>query len=60
MRIAIDSNRYDDLNTGNADVAALVETAEAVYLPFIVWASSAQVLRRENGKRRTSAYCDAF
>jgi tRNA(fMet)-specific endonuclease VapC len=36
MRIAIDSNRYDDLITGDATVAAIVETAEAVYLPFIV------------------------
>jgi tRNA(fMet)-specific endonuclease VapC len=36
MRIAIDSNRYDDLITGDAKVAAIVETAEAVYLPFIV------------------------
>ena len=36
MRVALDSNRYDDLVTGSRDVAAIVETAEAVYLPFIV------------------------
>ncbi|HMI82468.1 MAG TPA: type II toxin-antitoxin system VapC family toxin [Polyangiaceae bacterium] len=36
MRIAIDSNRYDDLITGSRDVAEIVETADAVYLPFVV------------------------
>jgi tRNA(fMet)-specific endonuclease VapC len=36
MRVALDSNRYDDLITGSRDVAEIVETADAVYLPFIV------------------------
>jgi tRNA(fMet)-specific endonuclease VapC len=36
MRIALDSNRYDDLLTGDEDVARIVENAEAVYLPFVV------------------------
>ena len=36
MRIALDSNRYDDLITGSRDVATIVETAEAVFLPFVV------------------------
>jgi len=36
MRVALDSNRYDDLVTGSNDVATIVETADAVYLPFIV------------------------
>jgi tRNA(fMet)-specific endonuclease VapC len=36
MKVALDSNRYDDLVTGDARVADVVETADAVYLPFIV------------------------
>ncbi len=36
MRIALDSNRYDDLVTGDETVAEIVETADAVYLPFVV------------------------
>jgi tRNA(fMet)-specific endonuclease VapC len=36
MRVALDSNRYDDLITGSGDVATIVETAEAVFLPFVV------------------------
>jgi tRNA(fMet)-specific endonuclease VapC len=36
MRIALDSNRYDDLVTGDVSVAEIIETAEAVYLPFVV------------------------
>jgi tRNA(fMet)-specific endonuclease VapC len=36
MRVALDSNRYDDLITGSRDVATIVETAEAVFLPFVV------------------------
>ena len=36
MRLALDANRYDDMITGDEEVAALVETAESVFLPFIV------------------------
>jgi tRNA(fMet)-specific endonuclease VapC len=36
MRVAVDSNRYEDLITGSTDVAEIVETADAVYLPFVV------------------------
>lgn len=36
MKIALDSNRYTDLVAGDASVADIVETADAVYLPFIV------------------------
>ncbi len=36
MKIALDTNRYDDLLTGAADVAGIVEAAEEVYLPFVV------------------------
>jgi tRNA(fMet)-specific endonuclease VapC len=36
VRIALDSNRYDDLVTGDETVAEIVETADAVYLPFVV------------------------
>ncbi len=36
MRIALDTNRYDDLITGDETVADIVESAEVVFLPFIV------------------------
>jgi tRNA(fMet)-specific endonuclease VapC len=36
MRIALDTNRYDDLVTGDPEVADLVERAVVVFLPFIV------------------------
>ena len=36
MKIALDTNRYDDLLTGAADVAGIIEAAEEVYLPFVV------------------------
>ena len=36
MRIALDSNRYDDLITGSREIATIVENAEAVFLPFVV------------------------
>ena len=36
MRLALDSNRYTDLCRDIAEVAVLVEQAEAVFLPFIV------------------------
>jgi tRNA(fMet)-specific endonuclease VapC len=36
MKVALDSNRYDDLVTGDAKVADIVELADAVYLPFVV------------------------
>lgn len=36
MRLALDTNRYTDLCRGAAEVVALVEDAEAVFLPFIV------------------------
>ena len=36
MRLALDANRYDDMITGDEEVAGLVETAESVFLPFIV------------------------
>jgi tRNA(fMet)-specific endonuclease VapC len=36
VRLALDSNRYTDLCRDASDVVALVETAEAVFLPFIV------------------------
>jgi tRNA(fMet)-specific endonuclease VapC len=38
MRLALDTNRYTDLCRGIAEVAALVERAEIVLLPFIVLA----------------------
>lgn len=36
MRVALDSNRYSDMISGDEAVAEIVEKAEAVYLPFIV------------------------
>lgn len=38
MRLALDTNRYTDLCRGEADVVALVESADEVWLPFIVLA----------------------
>jgi tRNA(fMet)-specific endonuclease VapC len=36
MRIALDTNKYTDFGRGDADVVELLETAESVYLPFVV------------------------
>ncbi|HVV48723.1 MAG TPA: type II toxin-antitoxin system VapC family toxin [Polyangia bacterium] len=36
MRLALDANRYDDLLTGDEAVADLVESADEVFLPFVV------------------------
>jgi tRNA(fMet)-specific endonuclease VapC len=36
VRVAVDSNRYDDLVTGDEVVASIVESAEEILLPFIV------------------------
>jgi tRNA(fMet)-specific endonuclease VapC len=35
MRLALDANRYTDLARGDRDLAFLLETAEAVFLPFV-------------------------
>lgn len=36
MRVALDTNRYTDLCRGDEHVVEVVETAEDVYLPFVV------------------------
>lgn len=36
MRLALDTNRYTDLCRGDASVMATIESAEEVWLPFIV------------------------
>ena len=36
MRLALDANRYDDLITGDEAIATLIETAQTVFLPFVV------------------------
>lgn len=36
MRIALDTNRYCDLVSGDAALARLLEMADAVYVPFVV------------------------
>jgi tRNA(fMet)-specific endonuclease VapC len=38
MRLAIDTNRYRDLCDGKRDVVERLETAEAIYMPFVVLA----------------------
>ena len=38
LRIALDTNRYTDLARGDRELAALLETAERVFLPFAVMA----------------------
>jgi tRNA(fMet)-specific endonuclease VapC len=36
VKVALDTNRYVDLCKGDEDTAALLEEAEAVFLPFVV------------------------
>ena len=36
VRLALDTNRYTDLCRGNADVVETIESADEVWLPFIV------------------------
>ena len=36
MKLALDTNRYSDFVRGEASVAEIVETADEVWLPFIV------------------------
>lgn len=36
MRVALDTNRYVDLCRGVTETVGLIETAEAVILPFVV------------------------
>jgi tRNA(fMet)-specific endonuclease VapC len=36
MRVALDTNRYSDFARGETSVRELLETAQEVYLPFIV------------------------
>jgi tRNA(fMet)-specific endonuclease VapC len=38
VRLALDTNRYTDLSRGNSDVMEVVESADEVWLPFIVLA----------------------
>jgi len=40
MRLALDTNRYTDLCKEVAETAALVESADAVFLPFVVLAEA--------------------
>ena len=36
MRLALDTNRYTDLQAGDRDVAKVLEKAAEIFLPFIV------------------------
>jgi len=36
VRLALDTNRYSDFSRGNDATVETLETAEAVYLPFVV------------------------
>jgi tRNA(fMet)-specific endonuclease VapC len=36
VRLALDTNRYRDLTDGVDEVVSIVETADAVHLPFVV------------------------
>lgn len=38
MRLALDTNRYRDLADGDHDVVTVLESAEAVVMPFVVLA----------------------
>jgi tRNA(fMet)-specific endonuclease VapC len=59
MKLALDTNRYTDLCRGEAAVAAIVEQANEVWLPFIVvgelragFAAGSQEARNEAVLRR--------
>ena len=51
MRIALDTNRYSDLDKGVPEVIQAVSGADEVFLPFIVLAELHAGFR--NGSRRT-------
>jgi predicted nucleic acid-binding protein len=36
VRLALDTNRYVDFSRGDAAIVALLERAEAIFLPFVV------------------------
>lgn len=38
MRIALDTNRYRDLADGQSSVVAVLEAADAIFIPFVVLA----------------------
>ena len=38
MRLALDTNRYRDLVDGDSSVVAVLESADAIYVPFVVLA----------------------
>ena len=38
MRIALDTNRYRDLTDGDPTVVAVLESADAIFVPFVVLA----------------------
>jgi tRNA(fMet)-specific endonuclease VapC len=38
MRLALDTNRYRDLTDGDKDVVAALESADEIYIPFVVLA----------------------
>lgn len=42
MRILLDTNRYSDFARGDHAVVAVLEAAEAIYLPFVVVAEIRQ------------------
>lgn len=59
MKLALDTNRYSDFARGETSVAEAIETAEEVWLPFIVvgelragFAAGSQGLRNEAVLRR--------
>ena len=59
MRLALDTNRYTDICRGDAAVLEIVETADEVWLPFIVlgelragFAAGTQGPRNEAALRR--------
>jgi tRNA(fMet)-specific endonuclease VapC len=46
LRLALDTNRYTDLVQGDPLLAESVESADEIWLPFIVLAQNEAVLRR--------------
>jgi hypothetical protein len=59
LRVALDTNRYVDLCRDVAGIPELLESAAAIYLPFVVSPSYERGSRWDREDGRTSRFCDA-
>ncbi len=53
VRLALDTNRYRDLTDGDREVYAILEYADAVYVPFVVVAELRSAFAVGNGAPAT-------